>query len=943
MYMSVLKEQKQLRQLARTKLNLQPRASIKQIVKALNSPQVTIGNFYKQMLRFQKEDEKALERQAILEEGRKRDQRIADAIQKDKEKKEQQKQNKVLKGKVKLDTDNLLNNSPIFKAQKGSVMIYVLLNGKIVLSHLIEKDDYKKMWQSFLIFSQYNSETKKMNVLEEGGGKVETFLVPVKEVKAKKQIQSFKEGSFNCVLQPIKEFIEDKIETSASKATTDRYKTKLKKVDELNKKYFDVGVNQQGLDDIAQELQIDLHVSLPFQNDNLVAKSNKKPLRTFRYINTRLNHVDYDKVSHIDNRVTLEKHELLELQRQLDKRKQYYKYRKNGDGVSEITTTDTVYGLSNDYKDAVHAFEIETGLLNCKICDIQHKDLSSFVRQGNHLNETVDGEEYQSIVKDKQSYEHIDMKRAYANYKMCSYYKGFLGKITDFRKCDKIVEIGMYRIHNLDFSQSRLSQWNSLLQIYHNYNVYPSPELDFLKSEGVTFDILEGCWGLNIDFDFNDQLLNGVDENTYMNAAGEIKQLKNRWYCKYVGQMSCKQLTKSFYMKTDKTFAEHLKAECEGHIDTFGNETRVSYDKTSNYHLSHISAFITSYMRMNVLDQLFQFKVDEIFRVVCDGIYYKPKKVQLKNCFRAEEKEIKNNVAGSSYISNPYDTDYEDGKRLEMGEFREFNRVELHLGAGGCGKTHLNLVDKGLVGICYYAPSWKLVRNKQKEYGVHASTIAKITSTDPSIFGRQNQFVNNFIVDECSMMNDKEKEILLKNCQGRVIFCGDLGFQLPPIEGEEFKPTTQMKIIKHTVNYRVSCPILSNHLTTMRAMMEKKQSILSFVKSNFKKVTELDYDYKKDMILASTHAVKDRYNETYKHLEKYYITKSDRVYGRGEIYLEKPKTNDCEIRHAYTVHSIQGETATGKLFIDLNGMYESRMLYTAISRAKKHEQIYLIY
>jgi hypothetical protein len=137
------------------------------------------------------------------------------------------------------------------------------------------------------------------------------------------------------------------------------------------------------------------------------------------------------------------------------------------------------------------------------------------------------------------------------------------------------------------------------------------------------------------------------------------------------------------------------------------------------------------------------------------------------------------------------------------------------------------------VGICYYAPSWKLVRNKQKEYEVHASTIAKITSTDPSIFGRQNQFVNNFIVDECSMLNDKEKKIILENCQGRVIFCGDLGFQLPPIEGEEFKPTETMKIIHHSVNHRVSCTRLSTLLTTMRTMMSKKQSILSFVKDNF--------------------------------------------------------------------------------------------------------------
>jgi len=63
---------------------------------------------------------------------------------------------------------------------------------------------------------------------------------------------------------------------------------------------------------------------------------------------------------------------------------------------------------------------------------------------------------------------HIDMKKAYANYKMCRYYDGFLGKPTDFRKCDKMEGIGYYRIQNIQFNNSILEQWNKRMNIYKN-------------------------------------------------------------------------------------------------------------------------------------------------------------------------------------------------------------------------------------------------------------------------------------------------------------------------------------------------------------------------------------------------------------------------------------------------------------------------------------------
>jgi ATP-dependent exoDNAse (exonuclease V) alpha subunit len=95
------------------------------------------------------------------------------------------------------------------------------------------------------------------------------------------------------------------------------------------------------------------------------------------------------------------------------------------------------------------------------------------------------------------------------------------------------------------------------------------------------------------------------------------------------------------------------------------------------------------------------------------------------------------------------------------------------------------------------------------------------------------------------------------------------------------------------------------------------------------------------MILCRTHIDKDVFNEKYKELEKFYILKSDRTYGRGEIYFEKPDTKDYEIRHAFTIHSIQGETAEGNLFINMSGMVNNKSLYTALSRAKYWDQIHL--
>jgi hypothetical protein len=748
------------------------------------------------------------------------------------------------------------------------------------------------------------------------------FLVEGKTLLKTKSIQTaFFEGKLNCVMMPIIKFIENKIEDSKTKKTIQNYQSLLKKAILLETKYHNIGVNNEALIEISNTLQLDLIVNLPFQKEYMKASSNKKALRTFNYINTRINHVEFDELTHNGEEKIVSLEEMKKIKIQLDKNDVFNTYKKSNLNICEINTATTKYKLDNKYQETILEFEIETDLINSKICDIHNKDVSEFIRQGVHFNETID------VNTKEENYYHIDMKQAYLKYRMCKYYKGFLKSPTDLRETNKIVDVGYYQIKNLKLN-GRIQKWNKVLNCY-NDNIYPSPELEMLLNEGCTFDIIAGSWGSNIDLP--------LDEYKYEDIIKLKDENDIRYYCKYIGSMFCQNLTKSFYMKSNNDFINHLQNEIDADFSVFNDEVKVSYNKQSNYHLSHICGFITSYMRLNMLEQLFEFEPEDICKIVVDGIFHTKKDVNLKNCFRVEEKEMTMNIAGDSYISNNKLT-----QKFNVGKFKEHNLIEVHRGVGGGGKTHNNLIDIGNVGLQYFAPSWKLARNKEKEYGIRCNTTAKITTTDPNVWGFIKKTTKVLLVDECSMLSNEEKEIIIKNFEGcKILFCGDMGYQLPNFTGTPFN-INNMKVIDYETNYRVKCDKLAVILKEIRRLIKGGINPRDYVLSNFKIVTEMNYNYLEDMILCSTHINKDKYTEQYKHLNKYYITKSDRIYGRGEIYYEKPNTTDCEIRHAYTIHSIQGETAKGQIFIEMAKMYNPQMIYTAISRSQYHNQINII-
>jgi hypothetical protein len=131
--------------------------------------------------------------------------------------------------------------------------------------------------------------------------------------------------------------------------------------------------------------------------------------------------------------------------------------------------------------------------------------------------------------------------------------------------------------------------------------------------------------------------------------------------------------------------------------------------------------------------------------------------------------------------------------------------------------------------------------------------------------------------------------------------------------------------------------------------IEIRNQALEYIKTKCEKISleTLDQNYKvRDMILASTHEVKDKYTLRYNHLDKFLVKNNTKDYSNSQIIYDIPNEFiKVDRQHAFTIHSIQGETIENEnnLYIDLKNMFSDNHLYTAVSRARNLNQIKLIY
>ena len=276
----------------------------------------------------------------------------------------------------------------------------------------------------------------------------------------------------------------------------------------------------------------------------------------------------------------------------------------------------------------------------------------------------------------------------------------------------------------------------------------------------MTFDIVCGCWGSRIDIDFGNEWDAGMflkDEKGTPHYA--------KWYGCLMRLM--KQERFNFDCK-DLEYAKlnNISDNCDIRYNHYSGVGIIEYKKDKVRHSAHIASFIHTYSRISVIEQLLKFKdMSQIVAVEVDGIFYRGY-VEIGKLFVMKAGKSPTHIQYDEYV-----VDVEADPIVDLPEYREHNMVEVHIGCGGAGKTHNNLVDKGLLYPLYVAPSWKLARNKSQEYNIQSSVYHYLICDDPEVYRPIQRNYNTLIIDEISMLSNESKQLILDRFKhNKIIF-----------------------------------------------------------------------------------------------------------------------------------------------------------------------------
>ncbi len=662
-----------------------------------------------------------------------------------------------------------------------------------------------------------------------------------------------------------------------------------RKMIEKYKKLHPDGVSDDNMEVLMNKMKIRVIIHMPFNEIPKEYGHSENSVMTVNMLNIRRDHVVpgnnmlSNPIEYVETMPELEQDDFFNLKK------------------TTIYKPDKTIKLDNKYRREQEAFFKQFNPMDNK----RDFALSQFVLGGTYQTGSF-------LFKQTKKAKHIDHIRSYSQFKN-RMYKEFPQKFTDFRMTKEIQGVGYYYVKSLDWTHAdkKLKQFNQKCLMYVGDRIYPSVEIEMLQSYGVEVRIMFGAWGTTIDFEFTPEQHDKIDDV--------------RIYAKLVGTMCHMTKNVEIYTHTqDPKWVAHV-----GGTEVFGDLARFTIPMQTHNHHANIAGFIYAYQRINLIAQILEMDIEKIGRINVDGIYYEEHAFNLLDDFIVKEGKYPNASGDRLICEMEYDRKAVLRQVLTTSPRQHF-MTELFKGAGGTGKSYYNLKDTGLHRPLYVAVCRLQLQGKGRD-----------TATLASLFNEKrwetvNKYYDVMIVDECSMINESEKNYLLK-FQGKIIFIGDVDYQLEPVKEGRMSEIGFENVREMKTQYRCKCDKLQSILNDVRMCIDKKK----YYYGNFK--SSLLSDYKReDVILCHTHSTIYRVNKMIDLPVKYRITENgDGVYN-GEIYLDKPK-GKFEETHAFTVHTLQGQTAEHNVWIHKEIFENTKLLYTALSRAKTIEQIKIFY
>jgi len=825
--------------------------------------------------------------------------------------------------------------------------------------------------------------------------------------------QRFADGIAPCFFTPIREWASERLGKAKATRTKRFYTMVLDRVKAFEDR-FDGAIPEGEMQAVCDALGVRVVI------DNLLAdascyldcrpESSSQPRHTFRFINSRLDHVD------LVSNPGASKHSFEVLVSDTNGKERIV-VRDLGEPLAELRETGTPYLLKRKGDGAVMAVHTLTDVFVAEAedgfkaaCDCLHEahpelctfaldargdpQLTAFVSEACHYNLCVD---LHGPVDEEAKLSHIDMAKAYTAFKLCPHYEGFIGKVTDFRECQGMVadQPGIYKVDCFDFSEAhpKLRYYQERMGSWYP-SAWTSAELRFLSAHGVRFDISGGSWGTRFDFDFPTEMLEKGEDGV-------------RHYARWVGRCNSLRYTRSVYVPGSLDMAKSLKHQAEKSafsatgLESFSKlemrqlevqercdvlfipprsldeqgEIRITYPKTSVWHMSHITAFIMAYQRVTTFMQLLRLDPTRVQRVVGDGIYTLEALGGPEAFLRSEvrvppfcvKNDIKLGNAGCpAFTSSRLDVEALTG----FGPARAYSgQHTAHVGPPGSGKSHTTFTDTGLVRVLVVTPSYRLGARHREAYGVDNAVVANAIDSDiPMRFERYQRYCNVIIFDEISQLTEEQKRKAMERYRfHKLLFVGDPGFQLGPVLGEPMS-MADLEVFRYEQNHRIQDPILLDLVRWLRELIgmgrdanEIKGAFLERMRKEHPEhvlsVAAAQRMYNlEDSIICATNRGSDkvqgrvrmwteRLQGSFAPREKFLVTGNGGGFFNGDVVVceRAPEAKSSEVCHALTVHKVQGETVSaGKLFVDVYRMWEAQHLFTACSRAVALDQLFVV-
>lgn len=735
-------------------------------------------------------------------------------------------------------------------------------------------------------------------------------LAPSK-ITAKQIVQKFRDGEVHCVFSPILTKLHAMLDSTDSDSRKKRLAQRIAAIQKYQEQYD--FVPEDKMEEIYKVAGFKMTRYDVMNHETIVYNKDGK-VGALRTKNTRINHIDETVIDCDYQIVSVER--MKEIYESV-KDKHYEIDGNIKEGVPiKLRTLTGAYKLENPIADACIAFDNEIGIQNYRLNAIKNPELNEFIKSGRIINAwtcDINGGDAEACA---------DMPAAYTQFKKCEFYNGFMGHIQQFRSGEFSLDfiknhIGYYRITitgGIDWLMSKIG-----FTVGGSYVLF-SQEILYYASIGVTFTSNVGAWGSRFDFEFSDAML------------------ENRLYCHWTGRLGMEHTHTITTFPCDAEFASHLKCS----YDVFYYKERglatIKTPLDNVYTSHHIFGAITAYTRIQMMEAMRQFEPNQICRVVMDGIYYNGAKPSGLDWFKNKPGRV-----AASYTA-PW---FSDVRSFDAPPMSRILNNSVLLGQGGAGKTYSILNDKGFIDVMYVAPTILLADSMYKKYNCRNVTIQRLVGIGCIPYCKENQSPSIILADEITMYQREWIDLIYSMYpESLLLFAGDIDLNghayqctmnINGVENPVWIPTN-VDVIRYENDYRSK----DNELKALKLRIRSQMDLVHddeiahmimkmWALQNLEIADSItDFITGIDTVIAGTH------NTNKKLLENSVVSG---WYKKGG-YVSSTEIDGYEKRGSFTIHSYQGQTIeTGNVWIVIDDMFDYAMLYTAVSRCVRFEQL----